>query len=342
MQKFLLATLTTIAVGSLIPALPSDAEPAKVPFVAIERESGGILGASVVHLETGETWQYKADEIFPTASVVKLVEAIAFLKRVDAGQYKLTDKLHLTKKNVFPVAHSPLLRNFPPKGLDVTYDDLLKQSICQSDTTADAILLAKAGGPQAVQSVMDAAGCPGIKVKETECQLIVDYAGVKEKVTDWWDKDKITKLEAAVPKAEKSKAARQFEHDPKNTMTPQAITDLLTKLYNGKILKADTTAHVLAVMEKTATGPDRIKGKLPLGTVVAHKTGTWDTTDGINAATNDCGIITLPGKAGHICLAVFVKGSKKAEKDRALAMATLAKLAFDHCSNHTATKAAHP
>jgi beta-lactamase class A len=358
MQKFLPAILIAIVISGMTGAQSSIAQPIaqpiarlksqsataeakKVPFAAIEDTSGGTLGASIIHLESGESWQYKSAEIFPTASVVKLVEAIAFLQRVDAGQYKLQDKLHLTKKDVFPVAHSPLLRNFPAKGLDVSYDDLLKQSICRSDTTADAILLAKAGGPAAVQAVMDAAGCPGIKVKETECQLIVDYAGVKDKVTDWWDKDKITKLEAAVSRADKSKAAREFERDPKNTMTPQAITDLLIKLFNGKILKAGTTAHLIAVMEKTVTGPDRIKGKLPSGTIVAHKTGTWDTTDGINAATNDCGIVTLPNNAGHICLAIFVKGSKKAEKDRALAMATLAKSAYDHWSAKQ-SKGSHP
>ncbi len=301
----------------------------KTPFLKIERQSGGILGASVVHLESGQSMQYKADDVFPTASVVKLVEAIAFLKLVDEGKYKLKDIIHLSAKDIFPVAHSPLIKNFPAAGLDVSYNDLLEQSICQSDTTADAILLEKAGGPKAVQAFLDAAGCTSIHVKNTECQLILDYSGVKEKITEWWNKDRIDKLVAAIPKAEKSKAAEKFREDPENTMTPAAITDLLEKLYKGKLLKPETTKYLLAIMEKTATGPGRLKGDLPAGTIVAHKTGTWDTTDGINAATNDAGIITLPNHKGHLCIAVFVKNSTKPLAEREKAIAAFARLAFD-------------
>ncbi|MBS2008716.1 MAG: class A beta-lactamase [Cyanobacteria bacterium SZAS TMP-1] len=331
----MLAPTKTIALSltALIVCLPAvAADSLQEKFKKIEQQSGGTLGASVLHLESGQTMQYNPDTRFPTASVVKLVEAIAFLKLVDKGQYKLNEKIHLSAKDIFPVAHSPLIANFPPAGLDVTYDDLLKQSICQSDTTADAILLDRAGGPQAVQAVMNEAGCPDIHVKNTECQLILDYSGVKEKVTEWWNKDKIAKLVAAVPKKEKSLAAKRFIENPENDMTPAAITDMLAKLYRGKLLKPETTEHLLKVMEQTATGPKRLKGDLPVGTVVAHKTGTWDSTDGINAATNDAGIITLPGRAGHLSIAVFVKNSTRPAAAREKAIAAFSKLAYDHWS----------
>ncbi len=321
--------------GQPVPLQPTSSD-FKTQYLKIERQSGGILGASVVHLESGQSMRYKADDVFPTASVVKLVEAIAFLKLVDERKYKLKDKIHLSAKDIFPVAHSPLIENFPAAGLDVSYDDLLEQSICQSDTTADAILLERAGGPKAVQAFLDAAGCTSIYVKNTECQLILDYSGVKEKVTEWWNKEKIAKLIAAVPKVENSKAARKFIDNPENTMTPAAITDLLQKLYKGKLLKPETTKHLLAIMEKTATGPHRLKGALPPGTVVAHKTGTWDTTDGINAATNDAGIITLPNYKGHLCIAVFVKNSTKPLAEREKAIAAFARLAFDRWSQSKA------
>ena len=41
-------------------------------------------------------------------------------------------------------------------------------------------------------------------------------------------------------------------------------------------------------MERYQTGEARLKGILPEGTIVAHKTGTVGNT------TNDIGIITLP------------------------------------------------
>jgi len=63
------------------------------------------------------------------------------------------------------------------------------------------------------------------------------------------------------------------------------------------------------MMVETPTGKKRIKGQLPEGTVVAHKTGTSDTNQqGITAAVNDIGIVTLPdGK--HYAISVFVSNS---------------------------------
>jgi hypothetical protein len=41
------------------------------------------------------------------------------------------------------------------------------------------------------------------------------------------------------------------------------------------------------------------------GTVVAHKTGTSSTVNGVTAATNDVGLVTLPNER-HMVIAVFV------------------------------------
>ena len=45
-------------------------------------------------------------------------------------------------------------------------------------------------------------------------------------------------------------------------------------------------------MERCETGKARIKGMLPQGTDVAHKTGT------LGGVADDVGVITLPGEAG--------------------------------------------
>lgn len=54
------------------------------------------------------------------------------------------------------------------------------------------------------------------------------------------------------------------------------------------------------LMTETPTGLQRIKGLLPDGTVVAHKTGTSRTVGGVTAATNDVGLVTLPNGLGDI------------------------------------------
>ena len=46
-------------------------------------------------------------------------------------------------------------------------------------------------------------------------------------------------------------------------------------------------------MTESIPGAKRLKGELPAGTVVAHKTGTGGTRNGITSPTNDIGIIPM-------------------------------------------------
>jgi beta-lactamase class A len=60
------------------------------------------------------------------------------------------------------------------------------------------------------------------------------------------------------------------------------------------------------MLARVTTGPHRLKYRLPADTVVAHKTGTTAVV------INDVGLITLPGDAGHLALAVFVMNGRGA------------------------------
>ena len=65
------------------------------------------------------------------------------------------------------------------------------------------------------------------------------------------------------------------------------------------------------------------RGLQPEATPVAHKTGT------IGGTTNDVGIITLPGGAGHVAIAVFVKASAKEVPARERAIAEISRAVHD-------------
>ena len=84
-------------------------------------------------------------------------------------------------------------------------------------------------------------------------------------------------------------------------------------------------------MRSTSTGRNRIKGLLPQGTVVAHKTGY----SGINKATqviaavNDIGVVSLPnGEVFYI--SVYVTDSKESEPRSAEIIAKVSKAAYDY------------
>ena len=85
-------------------------------------------------------------------------------------------------------------------------------------------------------------------------------------------------------------------------------------------------------MTESIPGAKRLKGQLPAGTVVAHKTGTGGTRDGITSATNDIGIITLPNGM-HLAVAVFVSDSSADEPTRESVIGRIAKAAWDWASS---------
>jgi len=100
---------------------------------------------------------------------------------------------------------------------------------------------------------------------------------------------------------------------------------LLRALHEGQGLSESSQALLRKLMTQTPTGLQRIKGLLPDGTVVAHKTGTSPTVDGVTAATNDVGLVTLPN-GRHLAISVFVSdsGANKAVCEGVIAKVTKA------------------
>jgi beta-lactamase class A len=86
---------------------------------------------------------------------------------------------------------------------------------------------------------------------------------------------------------------------------PMDMAALLVKFYKGELLSRTATDTLRNIMERTTGGTLRIKGLLPEGTVVAHKTGTSGMENGRTTAVNDIGIITLPN-GNHLVLTVYV------------------------------------
>jgi beta-lactamase class A len=85
-------------------------------------------------------------------------------------------------------------------------------------------------------------------------------------------------------------------------------------------------------MTQTPTGPRRIRGLLPESAVVFHKTGTSGTNSkGITAATNDVGMVTLPGGKKY-AIVVFVADSAGDVALREGVIARISKLSWDYFS----------
>ncbi len=114
-----------------------------------------------------------------------------------------------------------------------------------------------------------------------------------------------------------------FEADPRDHATPLAMLQLLLAIDDGTAMSPESSAFLLGVMSRTRTGPARLKGLLPKGTPVAHKTGL---TGGV---VNDVGYITLPD-GRRFAIAVFTNSSETSMSDRERAIAEIARMLFDY------------
>ena len=285
--------------------------------------SGGIVGVSAVHIETGKRVSLNGQSRFPMASVYKLPIALQLLHRVDRGEVRLSDPITLSEHDFRP-GHSPIAEFANNKPVTLTVERLLELMLGESDNTASDRLLRLAGGPAAVTGRMQVLGVAGINVSRPEGQLILNHRGVRDLPPEsQWTMALLDSLSAKVTPAERDAAMIAYADDPRDTSLPDAMVDLLVRVHRREVLEPASAERLLQIMTATPTGPARLKGLLPSGTVVAHKTGTMGGT------TNDVGILTLPGDAGHLAIAVFVKASTKDVPERERVIAEIARTLYD-------------
>src|SRR2546428_1644440 len=256
----------------------------------------GKVGVSALVLETGATVSLNPHDHFPMQSVYKLPIGMAVMKQVDAGKVRLDQRVRVTKEDfIGRAAHSPI-RDKYPNGTVLTVNELMGWMLVESDGTASDVLMKLIGGPETIQAVLTELGIKDMIVLDTEKAFAQDHS-------------------------------LQF----RNWATPEAAVVLLRALHERRGLSESSQMLLLKYMTESRPGAKRLKGLLPAGTIVAHKTGTSGTENGITAATNDIGIVTLPN-GRHLAIAVFVADSAADEATREGVIAKIAKPVWDKWS----------
>jgi len=255
----------------------------------------GIVGVSILGLESRDTLSLNGKAPLVLHSVMKFPIALTVLHLVDSGVMRLDQTIHITKRDLPKKTYSPLRDKYPQGDVDVPVSELLGDMVSLSDNNACDILLKQISGPKTVQDYMLHLGIRGIAIRTSEADM-----------------------------------ASSWELQYVNWCKPKEMTVLLDQFYAGKILSKSSTDFLYKIMTETSTGPKRLRGLLPPGTIVANKTGTSPTNaEGLTPATNDVGIITLPnGK--HLAIAVFVCNSTNDEQTREGVIAKIAKAAYDY------------
>ena len=261
---------------------------------AISADSKGIVGVSILGLESRDTLNYNAQSRLVMHSVFKFPIAMTVLNLVDKGKYKLDQKIKIRKGDMLPTKMYSPLRDKYPDGAEIPLSEILGYMVSQSDNTACDFLLKKIGGPKVVNDYIHSLGVKGISIVASETDM-----------------------------------ASAWEVQYTNWAKPADLVRLLDIFYSGKALSKESNDFLMQVMLATTTGPNRLRGLLPKDAVIAHKTGTSPTNaEGLSPATNDIGIITLPNSK-HIAIVVMVCNSKADEATRDAVIAKIAKAAWD-------------
>src|SRR5689334_14278806 len=90
-----LCLLVLVAVPGARGAGPSAPSRVERAIARLGESSGGTLGVSAVHVETGRRIAFNADERFPMPSTYKVPIALAVLRLVDAGALRLDQTVTL-------------------------------------------------------------------------------------------------------------------------------------------------------------------------------------------------------------------------------------------------------
>jgi beta-lactamase class A len=320
--------LQILSIATLVSAPPTPTVAARLASIA--REAGGVVGVGVLHVESGRRASVRGGERFPMASAYKLPIAVALLHAVDAGRVSLDQEVSYGASDLRPgLAHSAINARASAGTATATVRDLLAAMMIESDNTASDLVLRLAGGPAGVMARLREAGVEGVDVSRPEGQSALDYWGVAHPPpAAQWSLETFDRLRAQVPPAERRAAAERFASDPRDTATPDGMATLLARLQKGELISPGSTRLLMDLMTRTTTGPDRIKGQLPAGTPVAHKTGTGGDTGGVNCCTNDVGIVTLPD-GSHLAVAVFVRSSPRDLPTRERTIARIARAAYE-------------
>jgi beta-lactamase class A len=298
----------------------------------IAMDTDGVVGAAALHIESGQTISLHGSDRFPLASVCKLPIALNILAMADEGKLSLNDDIGIPLQDVVPGVSNVAERW--PKEKHFPLNELLELMVAKSDNTAVQTLFRIGGGASGMAARFRQWQIDGIRVDRSERRCTLDAAGVESiPPVSHWTPDMFEELTARITPRERTAAMRRFLADPRDTGTPNGSVQLLRKAFRGELLSASLTARLIEILTATTTGSARIKGLLPAGTVVAHKTGTTSTVSGLNGATNDVGVIMLPKRAGRLAVAVYVKGSTREQTVTERVIAKIAKSAFDSALN---------
>lgn len=254
------------------------------------------VGVAVV-LGEGDTLVVNNGHRYPMMSVVKFHQALAVLDTLARRGLPLTTPVPVRRADLPAGTWSPLREARPEGGYELSVAELLTYSVAHSDNNVCDLLFRCLGGPAVVDGYIRRLGVGDTKI-------VADEQAMHRH-----------------PSAQYS-----------NWTTPLAAVRLLERFRRGELLPDEYGDFLERTMLGTTTGPDKLRGLLPAGTAVAHKTGSaFRDAQGVMVAENDIGFVRLTDGRCY-SIAVFVMDSREDDTTNAAVIARISRLVYDSFS----------
>lgn len=284
--------LSALILSSLLAADPST-EPSLESRLALLAEAHqGKVAIAVKNLQTGESYYRNADEVMPTASLIKVAVLIELYQQAQQGKLKLADRVTLRKADKVP--GSGILTDHFSDGADFSLRDAARLMIAFSDNTATNLVLERTG-IKSVNKTMEEWGFP-----ETRINAKV-FRGSTTSVDP----------------------ARTRRYGLGST-TAREMAGVLEQLQTSDRLRP---VYKLSVLNHLAKNDDKYKFKslLPESVVVMHKDGSTSDT------RTDAGLIHTPSGIIAVCVLTTKNKDRRWQPDNAgnVLCARVAKEVYD-------------
>jgi beta-lactamase class A len=285
-RSILLAAASTPVAStcSFLPAAQSSQAAADARFRDLETSLDGRLGVFALDTGSGKRLAYRAAERFPMCSTFKAVLAGAILDRSTRDDSLLAQRIPYAAADL--VTYSPITEKNTGDGMLVS--ELCAAAVRYSDNTAANLLLRILGGPTGLKAYARFAGDASFRL-------------------DRWETD----LNSAVP------------DDPRDTTTPEAMTNHLFRLALGTLLPEAQRLKLQDWLRGNTTGDTRIRAGVPVDWTVGDKTGT-----GSYGTANDIAVL-WPPQQKPIVLTIFTTRREKDAEARNDILASAAKIVAD-------------
>jgi beta-lactamase class A len=255
------------------------------------KKFSGRAGIAIYTPFSDEIIGKRQTERFPQQSVSKMWVALTILEQEAAGKLSLDKRIRVSRDDV--VVFSQPLKNYLDgrDSFDMSLRELLAHSVNASDNLANNVLLRVAGGPQAINQMLERRKIQSIRFGPGEVLLQSAIAGL-EWQPEYRKGNAFKAKRSGIPMAKRKAALDAYLETPLDGAAPGTIA-LVLKRFSERDAN-DPGAKLLKLMAGTYTGRSRLRSGLAPGWRLAHKTGTGQVLGPIATAVNDVGVMTAP------------------------------------------------